>query len=68
MIDLLLVLGQIPGTDIRITFNQIVISLTLGFSLYFRRQLRRLVIFSAKRLAASIKLKLWRRRQLSLPV
>lgn len=68
MIDLLLVLGQIPGTDIRITFNQIIISLALGLVLYFRRKLYRLAIHNAKRLTAYIKQKLQRRRQLRLSI
>ncbi len=63
MFDFLLVLGQIPGTDIQITFNQIIITLSLGFVLYFRRQLQRISIYMLKRVTLFIKQFILRRPQ-----
>jgi hypothetical protein len=68
MLDLLLVLGQVPGTNFQITFYEIVSFCTILTIWYFRRQLRRAFITAKDRLLAYLKQKAWQRRQLSLPV
>lgn len=68
MLDFLLVLGQIPGTDIQITFNELVVLASLAAIWHFRRQLRRLAAAKKRQLAVWLRLKHWHRRQLSLPM
>jgi hypothetical protein len=68
MLDFLLVLGLIPGTDFQITFYELItISLVL-IGWLFRAQLRRLIAAKRQLFMTWFKLKLWQRRQLSLPV
>ena len=68
MLDFLLVLGQIPGTHFQLTFYELItISLLLAAWL-FRAPLRRMATAKRARVIAQLKLKLWQRRQLSLPV
>jgi hypothetical protein len=68
MLDFLLVLGQIPGTRLQITFYELII-FSLAFAAWlFRAPLGRLLIAKKHQLIAQLKLKLWQRRQLSLPV
>jgi len=68
MLDFLLVLGRIPGTDLQITFYELII-FSLAFAAWvFRTRLHRLAVSKKNRLIAQLKLKLWQRRQLSLPV
>jgi hypothetical protein len=62
------VLGLIPGTDLQITFYELItISLVL-IGWLFRAQLRRLIAAKRQLFMTWFKLKLWQRRQLSLPV
>jgi hypothetical protein len=68
MLDFLLVLGQIPGTDFQITFYEFIAGGLVIVSWLFRAQLRRLAIAKKQQASAWLKLKLWQRRQLSLPV
>lgn len=68
MLDFLLVLGQIPGTNLQITFNELVIGAALAAIWYFRRYIMRSVRTRAAKLAGTWHDRYWRRRQLSLPV
>jgi hypothetical protein len=68
MLDFLLVLGQIPGTNFQITFYELVFVSLVLIGWFFRGQLRRLAIAKKLQFIAWLKLKLWQRRQLSLPV
>jgi len=68
MLDFLLVLGQIPGTRLQITFYELIIFSLLFTAWLFRGQLYRLALARKNLLIAQLKLKLWQRRQLSLPV
>jgi hypothetical protein len=68
MLDFLLVLGQIPGTRLQITFYELIL-FSLAFTAWlFRAQLHRLAVAKKHQTIAQLKLKLWQRRQLSLPV
>jgi hypothetical protein len=68
MLDFLLVLGLIPGTDFQITFYELItISLLLAGWL-FRARLGRLAAAKKRQTGAWLRQKLWQRRQLSLPV
>ena len=68
MLDFLLVLGQIPGTNLQITFNEITIFITAVFIWYFRRQLRALAIREYKLSLAYLKHRYYQHLQLKLPV
>lgn len=68
MLDFLLVLGQIPGTNFQITFNEIVALVLAGGVWYFRSQLRNLAIREYKALLDYLKQRYWQHRQLKLPV
>jgi hypothetical protein len=68
MLDFLLVLGQIPGTNLQITFNEIAIFTAAVLSWYFRRQLRDLAIREYRMFITYIKLRYYLHRQLKLPV
>jgi hypothetical protein len=68
MLDFLLVLGQIPGTRFQITFYELIIFSLLFTAWLFRGQLHRLAAAKKNRFIAQLRLKLWQRRQLSLPV
>jgi len=68
MLDFLLVLGQIPGTRFQITFYELIIFSLLFTGWLLRAPLGRLAIAKQKQFIVWLKLKLWQRRQLSLPV
>lgn len=68
MLDFLLVLGQIPGTNFQITFYELIASGLFLAGWLFRMQLGRLAIAKKQQMIAWFKQKLWQRRQLSLPV
>jgi len=68
MLDLLLVLGQVPGTDFQITFYEFIIFWSTLGVWYFRRYLRRFAGRLAAKTATYLRQKAWQRRQLSLPV
>ena len=68
MLDFLLVLGQVPGTDVQITFNELVIGIILIAGWIFRRQLRRMVKRWSANLTSYWLKRSQQRRQLSLPV
>jgi hypothetical protein len=68
MLDFLLVLGQIPGTNLQITFNEITIFTIAVLSWYFRRQLRALAIYEYKLFLAYLKQRYYQHRQLKLQV
>jgi len=68
MLDFLLVLGQIPGTHFQITFYELILFSLLLMAWLFRGQLRRLALAKKNQFITQLKLKLWQRRQLSLPV
>ena len=68
MLDFLLVLGQIPGTRLQITFYELIVFGLLFTAWLFRGQLYRLALAKENQLIAQLKFKLWQRRQLSLPV
>ncbi len=67
MLDFLLVLGRVPGTNFQITFNEIVIAAIAASCWYFRRQLRNLAIYEYKSLLAYSRQKYWQHKQLKLP-
>jgi hypothetical protein len=68
MLDFLLVLGLIPGTDFQITFYELVIISLVLIGWLFRAPWLRLAVTKKKRLINWFRLKLWQHRQLSLPV
>jgi len=68
MLDFLLVLGLIPGTDFQITFYEIIIFCLAGAAWIFRAQLRLYLLVRKQQFIAYLKQKLWEHRQLSLPV
>jgi len=68
MLDFLLVLGRVPGTDLQITFNEIVIGLAMVSVWYFRRKIRRLLKSTADSFVSYRRHRAWRRRQLSLSI
>jgi hypothetical protein len=68
MLDFLLVLGLIPGTDFQITFYELIGGVLVFAGWFFRAHMRRLAMTRKQQLYTWLKLKLWQRRQLSLPV
>ena len=68
MLDFLLVLGQVPGTGFQITFYELLAGTLIIAAWIFRAPLRRISYAKKQQLTAWLKLKLWQRRQLSLPV
>jgi len=68
MLDFLLVLGLIPGTDFQVTFYELIAISLILIGWLFRTQLRRLAAVKKQQFISWFKLKLWQHRQLSLPV
>jgi hypothetical protein len=69
MLDFLLVLGQVPGTDFQITFTEIVFSLGIGIVIYLkRRPVKRWLAKAKSKIKYYIIKRAQQRRQLSLPV
>jgi len=68
MLDFLLVLGQIPGTNFQITFNEIVVILLLAAVYKFRRQISTLVKTRSKKLLNAAKQPIKRNQRLSLSI
>jgi hypothetical protein len=68
MLDFLLVLGLIPGTNFQITFYEYLIGVAVIAVIALRRQLRRLAIAQKNNIINYFKQKYWNYRQLKLPV
>lgn len=68
MLDFLLVLGQIPGTNFQITFNEIIALVLAGGVWYLRNQLKGLAIREYTAFLNYLKQHYWQHRQLKLPV
>lgn len=68
MLDFLLVLGQIPGTQFQITFYELAVVVWLGLAWLFRRQLLYYAVLKIKKIKDCLTRRMWQRRQLSLPV
>ena len=68
MLDFLLVLGQIPGTDLQITFNDYILLIMIGAAYYWRRQLRLWLIAKRLEFIIYLRLRYWAWKQLSLPL
>ena len=68
MLDFLLVLGQIPGTNFQITFFELIAAILLALVYFLRHRLRALAKFQKKRILDYFRQKAWQRKQLSLPV
>jgi hypothetical protein len=66
MLDFLLVLGQIPGTNFQITFYEYLLALLVVAVIALRRQLRRLAVAQKNNLVSYLRRKYWQHRQLSL--
>lgn len=68
MLDFLLVLGQIPGTNFQITFTEFLVFCLLFIAWLYRYRLRKAAICYWKKTLKRAKQKMWARQQLSLPV
>lgn len=68
MLDFLLVLGQIPGTNFQITFYEYSLAILSMAAVVFRRQLWKLVLANKKQLTAYLRQKYWQHKQLKLPL
>ncbi len=68
MLDFLLVLGQIPGTNFQITFYELIAGIILVLIYALRYRMLRLAISQKKRSINYLRQKSWQRKQLSLPV
>jgi len=68
VLDFLVVLGFIPGTNFQITFNELVIVTLVVLVWAYRRKLWQLAITQKHCLVAYLKQRYWQHRQLSLPV
>jgi hypothetical protein len=68
MLDFLLVLGLIPGTNFQITFYEIILFSLAFASWVFRVQLKRYLLAKRQEALDFLRAKYWQWRQLSLPL
>jgi hypothetical protein len=68
MLDFLLVLGLIPGTNFQITFYEIILFGLAVAGWVFRAQLKRYLLAKRQEALDFLRAKYWQWRQLSLPL